>query len=246
MSHFLSGLPLTLSMHVARPVLAARGARQRPKAVLLPAFVCSLLFQPANAGALPKAHQDNGSRGDIASGRAYFTTCTGCHGTTASGNSDMQGPNLTGLSQSYIREQLENFRSGSRGVPTDYDGSLMRARALALPNERALQDVAAYIAKLPMVRTSRLESGDVARGHRLYVSCATCHGPQASGDSKQQAPRLNNQPAWYVVRQLSNFRAGARGARNDDILGGRMLPFAQALPDDAALADVAAYIATRK
>jgi cytochrome c oxidase subunit II len=246
MSHFLSGFPLTLSMHVATSAIAAPYAWQRAKAILLPAFVCLLLFQPAKAGTLPKAHQDSDSHGDIASGRAYFTMCTGCHGTNASGNSDMKGPNLTGLSQNYIREQLENFRSGSRGVPIDYDGSLMRARVLALPNEAALQDVAAYIVKLPMVRPPGLESGDAARGRRLYVSCATCHGPQASGDSKQQAPRLNNQPAWYVVRQLSNFRAGTRGAQNEDILGSRMRPFAQALPDDAALADVAAYIATKK
>lgn len=38
----------------------------------------------------------------------------------------------------------------------------------------------------------------------------------------------------------------ARGARNQDILGSRMRPFAQALTDDVALAAVAAYIATKK
>ena len=87
-------------------------------------------------------------------------------------------------------------------------------------------------------------AGDVEKGHALFVSCATCHGEQAEGNSSLKAPALAGQSATYLVRQLEQFRSGLRGSNAEDIAGQQMQPMAEALPDAPALADVVAYIST--
>ena len=61
-----------------------------------------------------------------------------------------------------------------------------------------------------------------------------------------KAPKLAGQHDWYVVRQLQNFKARVRGAGPGDVFGTTMAPMALTLADDAAIANVAAYIATFK
>ena len=58
------------------------------------------------------------------------------------------------------------------------------------------------------------------------------------------APRLAGQDAWYLIRQLEYFKAGARGAHPDDTHGQQMRAFAGMLADRAAMADLAAYVET--
>ena len=49
-----------------------------------------------------------------------------------------------------------------------------------------------------------------------------------------------------MIRQLQNFKAGIRGANPKDTFGMQMAPMSQTLPNDQAMADVAAYIKTLK
>jgi cytochrome c oxidase subunit 2 len=82
------------------------------------------------------------------------------------------------------------------------------------------------------------------RGEGLFTVCASCHGAEAEGNPDVGAPRLAGQSPEYLARQLRNFRAGIRGADSLDLNGQVMGPMAQQLPDDQAVLDVAAYIAT--
>ncbi|MFB0988976.1 MAG: c-type cytochrome [Gammaproteobacteria bacterium] len=41
--------------------------------------------------------------------------------------------------------------------------------------------------------------------------CTTCHGVEGLGNIAIEAPRLAGMEAWYLKRQLENFRAGIRG-----------------------------------
>lgn len=88
--------------------------------------------------------------------------------------------------------------------------------------------------------------GDAKRGQQLYQVCAACHGDDARGNPDTQAPQLAGQFDWYLIRQLKNFKNGSRGTGTDDIYGGVMKPMADALQDDQAIADVVAYIVTKK
>ncbi|MBK0391157.1 c-type cytochrome [Ramlibacter algicola] len=86
--------------------------------------------------------------------------------------------------------------------------------------------------------------GDAAAGKVLFATCVACHGANGEGNQLLNAPRLGGQSAWYLERQLHLFKAGARGKDDKDTYGKMMAPMAATLPDDAAIANVAAYIAS--
>lgn len=86
--------------------------------------------------------------------------------------------------------------------------------------------------------------GNAVTGKPLYALCASCHGVQAEGNALLHAPRLAGQTDWYLKRQLKYFKQGIRGAHEDDVFGKMMVPMAMSLADDAAVANVVAYIQT--
>ena len=83
-----------------------------------------------------------------------------------------------------------------------------------------------------------------AAGKTAYATCAACHGANGEGNVAMNAPRLNGQGAWYLERQLKLFKHGARGTHEKDVYGKVMAPMAATLVDDAAIANVSAYIAS--
>jgi cytochrome c oxidase subunit 2 len=87
-------------------------------------------------------------------------------------------------------------------------------------------------------------AGNAATGKALYATCAACHGANGEGNLALNAPKLSGQGAWYLERQLKQFKQGARGTHDKDVFGKLMAPMAATLSDDAAIADVAAYMAS--
>jgi len=85
--------------------------------------------------------------------------------------------------------------------------------------------------------------GHIEKGEAVFQNCMACHGEQAMGDEDNEAPRLAGQHSWYLVTQLENFRAGVRGAHEDDDNGQMMRAMAMTLSDDD-IEDVVAYIST--
>jgi cytochrome c553 len=121
----------------------------------------------------------------------------------------------------------------------------MRPMTLALKDDADMAAVAAYVASLPPVKPEPvLTGGDAARGQALYAPCAACHAPDGSGNAVVLGPPLRNTNDWYQLTQLSNFRARVRGAKAGDTTGALMGPMANTLPDEQAMRDVLAYIAT--
>jgi len=89
-----------------------------------------------------------------------------------------------------------------------------------------------------------LAAGDAARGKQLYGVCSTCLGDRGQGMPDMNGPALAGREAWYLKRQIQNFKSGARGGDSRDIYGQQMAPMAQLLADDQAIDDVLAYIDT--
>ncbi len=81
-------------------------------------------------------------------------------------------------------------------------------------------------------------------GGRFYAVCASCHGNAAQGAAQRGAPRLNHLSPVYISAQLDKFRSGQRGGEGDTPLAIGMAGMAQTLPDEAAVAAVADYIAS--
>jgi cytochrome c oxidase subunit 2 len=86
--------------------------------------------------------------------------------------------------------------------------------------------------------------GSAAAGKALYAVCAGCHGAQGEGNPALHAPKLSGQNDWYLTRQLKNYKQGARGTHDKDVFGKTMAPMAATLADDAAIANVVAYVGT--
>ena len=85
---------------------------------------------------------------------------------------------------------------------------------------------------------------DLAVGQSLYAICSACHGMKGEGNPALNAPALAGQESWYLKRQLDHFKNGMRGTEAGDTYGVQMAPMAATLADDAAVANVAAYIAS--
>jgi cytochrome c553 len=102
--------------------------------------------------------------------------------------------------------------------------------------------LSALTALVGLYSAGTLAAGDPVKGKALFATCGACHGANAEGMEALNAPRLAGQEEWYTIRQLQNFKSGARGSNPKDTYGMQMAPMAQTLPDDQAMADVAAYI----
>lgn len=87
-------------------------------------------------------------------------------------------------------------------------------------------------------------AADAGKGKAGFQVCAACHGANGEGSKDLNAPNIAGMPAWYTARQLQNFKAGIRGTNAKDVYGTQMRPMAMTLADDAAVADVSAYIAS--
>ena len=106
-----------------------------------------------------------------------------------------------------------------------------------------MHSLPAAAALLLMAAAPLAAQGNPAAGKALFATCAACHGANGEGNVALNAPPIAGQEAWYVARQLRNFKAGIRGGAND-AFGAQMAPMAQTLPDEQAMKNVAAYIAT--
>jgi cytochrome c oxidase subunit 2 len=90
--------------------------------------------------------------------------------------------------------------------------------------------------------TLNRQPGDAAAGEGQYIVCAACHGQNGEGMQALNAPKLAGQSEWYLRRQIENYKAGLRGAHEDDLYGRTMAPMANALATDEAISNVIAHI----
>jgi cytochrome c oxidase subunit 2 len=184
---------------------------------------------------------------DAEAGAPLYAVCAACHGAQGEGNPVLNAPKLAGQGAWYMKRQLQYYKQGIRGShEKDVFGQSMAPMAATLADDRAIDNVVAYIGTLPDVPAAATVSGDVARGERIYSTCAYCHGADGSGRQALNAPRQAGMSDWYLVTQLKNFKQGIRGAHPQDGYGPQMALMAAILPDDQAIEDVITYINTLK
>lgn len=132
----------------------------------------------------------------------------------------------------------------------------MSAIAKALPNEQAINDVAAYIVTLEANYSPRIEtSGNPAKGEEIFLHCSQCHGAKGQGINKvytrnppslhPPAPKLSGQHDWYLTRQIQNFKSRIRGSHLEDKEGTQCrIRGLVNLSRDEDIKNVVAYIKT--
>jgi len=103
----------------------------------------------------------------------------------------------------------------------------MMSPAAVVLSEQEMMDLADYFNSQTLVRSSaKSDPAIVAEGKKLAEQrqCASCHQPGMRG--LDAFPRLSRQTYPYLVKQIKDFRDGAR--TND---GGVMLPNVKDLTD---------------
>jgi cytochrome c oxidase subunit 2 len=106
------------------------------------------------------------------------------------------------------------------------------------------EDYQAWVAKQPtFAQLEARPAPDAVAGQATFATCTACHGANGEGNETLNAPKLAGQHPWYVAQQLRNFKHGIRGGAPGETIAAQMVPFASML-DDAAVANVAAHIAT--
>jgi cytochrome c553 len=149
--------------------------------------------------------------GDAAAGKVKSVTCGACHG--ADGNSvNPVWPSIAGQHATYIVDQLQAFKTGTRIEP------LMLGQVMMLSDED-MRNLAVYYADMPAAAKSVADPATVDRGERLYrggdrdnrtSACIACHGPTGRGNPAASYPSLKGQYATYNAAQLRAYASGAR------------------------------------
>jgi cytochrome c553 len=182
---------------------------------------------------------------NVARGEAFYATCLACHGVEGQGQQGMHAPRLTLQDSDYLLQQLRNFRQMVRGGVQDFYGWQMNGRANALPGDRALRDVVAYIETLPDTYATDDVIGDLKRGQSIYESsCASCHGQAAEGNPALSSPALGGLDGWYQLEQLKKFKTGVRGEHQEDLFGAQMRAAVNVLQTEQDMNNVVSYIMT--
>ena len=195
--------------------------------------------------------------GDASEGEGHYATCQACHGANAEGNQTMGAPRLVDLQEWYLVKQMQKYRTGLRGSEAqDSFGQQMAAIAKVLPNEQAINKLAAYIVTLKADPASRTEAnGDPVKGEALFRHCSHCHGSRGQGINEgynrnptalhPPAPKLSGQNDWYLIRQLQNFKSRIRGSHKQDKEGLQcQVRGMSSLSSEKDIYDVVAYIKT--
>jgi cytochrome c553 len=153
--------------------------------------------------------QNLASKGDPAKGKLIVQqVCAACHGID--GNSVASAnPSLAGQHPAYIVAQLKAFKSGARQNP------VMLGMASTLSPADML-NVAAYFGTQKAKDHEAADKTQLELGRKLYrggnpvthvPACMACHGPNGAG-IPDQFPRLGGQQSAYVLKQLTDMKAG--------------------------------------
>ena len=126
-------------------------------------------------------------------------TCFVCHGDK--GNSgDSQWPSLAAQQSVYIVNQLNAYKSGNRKNP------MMEAQTSKLTAEDITNYGAYFAVQQPTKAGGDPELAKI--GKDKAAACFSCHGKVGEGNG--QFPRLAGQHPGYLVKQMADFKSGAR------------------------------------
>jgi cytochrome c553 len=107
----------------------------------------------------------------------------------------------------------------------------------SLLNMNKLIAITAGLAWFAIGSANVLAAGDAGVGRTKAAVCASCHG-QDGNSVNPEWPKLAGQGEAYIIKQLTDFKAGVR---TNAIMNGMAAPLS---PQD--IADVAAYFSSQK
>lgn len=161
--------------------------------------------------------------GDAAEGKLIAETCIACHGVQGANPPAKEWPKLAGQHESYLIEQLLDYKQGKKSGRPD---PIMQGIVANLSVQDIL-DLSAYYAN-QQVNIGQAQAGKLlAMGQSIYrggieekgiPACIACHGPSGAGNGPALFPSLRGQNADYIVLQLKAYKSGARKNDRNDMM----------------------------
>ena len=165
-------------------------------------------------------------------GKTSVPSCSGCHGDD--GNSMATSfPKLAGQNAKYISAQLMAFKNGDRSDPS------MQGIAQTM-NQANMHEIGEFYAKINISahKLTELDEDDeedltapmdelMVIGKNVYQhgnkasevpACQACHGATGEGNTPAGYPALASQHAAYLIKTLTDFKAGARSSDPDNMM----------------------------
>ena len=142
-------------------------------------------------------------------GAAKSDSCAHCHGTDGNSTSSAY-PSLAGQTREYLYRQIKAFKEGSRK-------NSMMSPAVVVLSVQDMQELAEYFSGQTLVRsTAKTDPATIEQGKKIAAEtqCVVCHQPNFKG--LNEFPRVSRQKYPYLVKQLKDFRDGARAS---DVMG---------------------------
>lgn len=170
-----------------------------PYAFIRP-FVLSVLATAAFAahagdGRIP-TDQDKLPKG-VPAAPAVAAQCMACHGPGGQSQYD-DWPALAGQKQSYLLQQLQDFKSGARKDP-------MMAPVVVNLSDADMKKLAEHFSKQAPLQPRQPLAANVA-APVAAAACMACHDNAALPSE----PFLHGQKAAYLTEQIKAFRDGKR------------------------------------
>ena len=186
------------------------------------------------AGDSPEDIKQRMGTGNPVAGKEKSAMCQGCHGED--GNSAAPSfPKLSGQYAAYIQKQIHDFQGGtSRSDP------IMSGMAATVTDKQDLLDIAAYFASQKQMKGESPVVNEVGRIRFMDNNgCVSCHGVNGKGLSSgnSSAPVIGGQHKDYLIKQLNDFKSGARTNEQSG-----MMSMIAGFMDDAQIEAVADYI----
>ena len=185
----------------------------------------------AYAGDSPDEIKLRKGAGDPVAGKEKSAMCQGCHGED--GNSAAPSfPKLSGQFANYLQKQIHDFQGNSRSDP------MMSGMAAGLTDKQDLLDISAYFASQKQMKGASPVVNEVGRSRYLDDNgCVNCHGANGKGKADPITPAIGGQHKEYLIKQLNDFKSGARNNENSG-----MMSMIAGFMDDAEIEAVADYL----
>lgn len=179
--------------------------------------------------------------GDKARG---ITACIDCHGKDGA-SVVLINPNLAKQHPEYLEKQLHAFKSDTRSNASMNQIASNLTEADIINLGAYFKDTSAVgdVSDIQVVSVVKSFTGDVEAGKAKAATCAACHGVDGNA-AVPMYPSLAGQSEHYLVKQLTDFKAGtadnSEEGRYNPVMAGMVAPLTA---DD--INNLAAYFASQ-
>lgn len=171
-----------------------------------------------------QAQHANAAEDSINAGMAErMAACIACHGKEGRATPDGYYPRIAGKPETYLFNQLQNFRDGRRQYP-------MMNYMLGNLSDDYLHRIAKFFSEqhppYPPPAPANVSPAVLERGRQLVneglkerkiPACIACHGAALTG-VKPAIPGLLGLPRDYINAQVGAWKNGMRKARHPDCM----------------------------